>query len=48
MLSQFFQAQYQNPVKGDWTITVVKNLQDLKLDMYNFETIRNMKKEKFK
>ena len=47
MLSRFFWAQWKNPVRGDWTETVKKDLQDLEMNV-DLDQIRKIKKEPFK
>ena len=47
MLSKFFFAQLENPVKGDWTIEVQANLEELGLPT-NLCEIKNMSKNVFK
>ena len=47
LISKFFQAQLANPVKDDWTLTVLDNLRDLGIK-HTFEEIRKMSKQKFK
>ena len=46
MLSKFFVAQWNNPVKHDWTVTVQKDLEELGLN-FELSQIKAFKKEKF-
>merc|ERR1712115_312881 len=39
--------QLNNPLKGDWVTTCLKDLAELEIN-YSFEEIRNMTKHKFK
>ena len=47
MLSKFFQAQCESPIRGDWVLTVKQDLEDLGLKM-NFDKIKDFSKEAFK
>ena len=47
-MSQVFKAQLHDPISGDWTESVKKDLLDFKLNHLSFETIKTMKKNKFK
>ena len=42
------QAQFYNPLRGDWAITVKEDIKDLKLDHYSFDQIKSMSKGHFK
>ena len=44
---KFFRLQLNNPLKGDWVTTCLKDLAELEIN-YSFEEIRNMTKNKFK
>ena len=46
MISKFFIAQWDNPSKNDWTVTIQNDLQCLNIKL-NLEKISSMKKEKF-
>ena len=48
MLRQFFDAQYSNPKKGDWCITVMSDIKILDLQSYSFEQIQLMSKRNSK
>ena len=48
MLKKVFEAQSNDPVKGDWTETVKKDLIDFDLNHLSFDSIKMMKKGKFK
>ena len=43
---QFFELQLNNPVKGDWVSTCIKDLQELGISE-SFEEIKNMKRNKY-
>ena len=47
LLKTFFEAQCEEPVKGDWVSTVKQDLADLNIKM-SFEEITNISKEAFK
>ena len=47
LLKNFFQAQCEQPIRGDWVSTVREDLSDLKINM-SFEEIQNTSKEGFK
>ena len=47
LLFEFFNAQLNNPIKGDWILTVKDDLKDLKIDL-NFDSIKKLSKTKFK
>ena len=47
LLSVFFKAQLENPIKGDWILTVLNDLKELKIDM-TFDDIQKMSKNRFK
>ena len=47
MLSKFFEAQWENPSKNDWTETVKNDLRTLQINLSTRE-IKAMKKERFK
>ena len=47
LLLEFLRAQCENPVKGDWVLTVLDDLKELKIDA-NFDKIREISKEAFK
>ena len=47
MLFQVFNAQWNHPVKDDWTVQVKKDLQDLEIDM-TLEEMRKKSKNSFK
>ena len=44
---KFFKLQLNNPVKGDWVSTCIKDLQELEISE-SFEDIKNMKQNKYK
>ena len=44
---QFFNLQLNNPVKGDWVSTCIKDLQELEISE-SMEQIKNMKHNKYK
>ena len=46
LISRFFQAQLDNPIRGDWVINIKHILQNLDLEI-NFDRIREMKKSIF-
>ena len=47
MLYSFFQAQWRNPVRNDWTIQIKEDLEMFGMSA-NLESIASLKKEKFK
>ena len=47
MLSKFFWTQFNNPVKGDWTETVMDNLKDLGITE-DLNVIKSKTKDTFK
>ena len=47
LLKTFFEAQCEQPIRGDWVSTVKQDLADLKIKM-SFEEIANISKEAFK
>ena len=47
LLKNFFQAQCDQPTRGDWVSTVKQDLTEVNIDM-SFEEIRNVSKEAFK
>ena len=47
LLLKFFMAQVENPCKGDWAGTVIKDLQQLGIDE-NFEEIKRMSTDRFR
>ena len=47
LLFQFFNAQLNNPIKGDWILTVKDDLKALKIDL-DFDSIKKLSKTKFK
>lgn len=47
LLKNFFQAQCEQPIRGDWVSTVKQDLSDLCINM-SFEEIQNTSKEGFK
>ena len=47
LLSNFFRAQCDKPVKGDWVTTVQNDMKDLELEM-TFEQIKSVTKDEFK
>ena len=48
IISQVFNAQLNDPVPGDWTETIKKDLLEFNLNHLSFESIKAMKKAKFK
>ena len=48
LIYNFLRAQWENPLRGDWIITVKDDLKELKLDCYTFDQIRLMSKDKFR
>ena len=46
MLSKFFYAQWENPVKHDWTTTVKADMVELGINL-ELSQIRAMKKDRF-
>ena len=47
MLSKFFWTQFNNPVKGDWTETVMDNIKDLEITE-DLDVIKSKTKDTFK
>ena len=47
MLSQFFYAQWNNPCKNDWTLTIKKDLEEFMIDS-NLDLIRCQSQYQFK
>ena len=47
LLKNFFQAQCEQPIRGDWVSTVKQDLSDLNINL-TFEEIQNTSKEGFK
>ena len=47
MLLEFLRAQCENPVKGDWVLTVQKDLDELEISE-SFDDIRETTKDAFK
>ena len=47
MLTEFLRAQCENPVKGDWILTVMDDLKELDIKE-NLDDIREISKDKFK
>ena len=47
MLSKFFWAQWENPTKSDWTLDVMKNLEEFGI-VKNLDKIQSMSKYSFK
>ena len=47
LLFQFFLAQVRSPSQNDWVSQVIKDLEEIDLDI-EFEDIENTSKEKFK
>ena len=47
MLWKFFWAQWANPTKADWTLDVIKNLEEFGI-VKNLEKIKSMSKSAFK
>ena len=47
LLLQTFQAQNKFPVKGDWSLTVADNLNELDINL-NYDTIKKLSKRTFK
>ena len=47
MLKEFLRAQCENPVKGDWVITVLEDLKELDIDK-SFDEISEIPKDTFK
>ena len=47
LLLKFFMAQVENPCKGDWKGTVIKDLQQHGIDE-NFEEIKRMSTDRFR
>ena len=47
LIYQFFQEQVSNPSRGDWVVTVKKNLEDLQIDL-EFEEIEQLSEKQFK
>ena len=48
LLSQVLKAQIDDPVKGDWILTVKEDLASFDLNHLSFDTIKHLKKEHFK
>ena len=48
LLSKFFWAQHDKPLKNDWWLTVKKKLSEFKLDHIDINELKNIKKIKFK
>ena len=44
--ARFQKLQLNNPVKGDWVSTCIKDLQELEISE-SFEDIKNMKQDKY-
>ena len=47
MLSKFFWAQWENPTKSDWTVDVLKNLEEMNI-VNDLTEIKSMSKFSFK
>ena len=47
MLSKFFKAQHSDPVKNDWTVQVLQDLKDLKIEL-SMEQMQQKSIESFK
>ena len=47
LVSQVLKAQMDDPIKGDWILTIKQELEDFDLNLC-METIKQLKKEKFK
>ena len=47
MLKKFFNAQNENPVRGDWVSQVKNDLAELGIEQ-NFDDIRHISKHSFK
>ena len=47
MIQEFFTAQCENTVKGDWVLTVKQDLVDLDINL-TFEQIRTTSRQGFK
>ena len=48
LVSQVLKAQIDDPVKGDWILTVKEDLISFDLNYLSFDDIKNLKKEDFK
>ena len=48
LTSQVLQAQIDDPIKGDWILTVMDDLKSFGLSHLSMDNIKIMKKEKFK
>ena len=46
LISKFFKAQYERPVKNDWSETIINDLLELGINL-SFEEIKELKKEEF-
>ena len=46
LILRFLKMQFQNPTRGDWASTCVKDLEDLNIDL-SLEDIENMSKSKY-
>ena len=47
LIHKFFEAQANNPQKGDWVMQVRKDLIDVKIDL-SFDIIKSMSENAFK
>ena len=47
MVAKFFKLQLQQPLKGDWVSTCIKNLRDMNIEL-TWNEIRTMSKESFR
>ena len=45
LINKFLMLQFQNPTRGDWASSCVKDLEDLKIDL-SLKDIENMSKNK--
>ena len=48
MISKFFYAQLNKPLKGDWILSVLDDLKNVELDCYTFDELENLTKKQFK
>ena len=48
ILSQVFKAQLHDPISGDWTESIKRDLLDFNLNHLSFKAIKSLKKKKFK